>query len=172
MQHLADLESPEISDMFESIVQRRPEAMRRLREKAFEIYALLNELSPLIIEYTRDVCAECKDVCCIDRHSRFARDDYVYLGALGKVPAARKEIIIPDSGPCRFLGQAGCKISHSVRPYRCTWYFCTPLLTRIGEASVSDYRKFVGLLQKITGMRHGLLGEFLEEAKRAQRVGP
>jgi hypothetical protein len=53
-----------------------------------------------------------------------------------------------------------------LRPYRCNWYFCSPLLARITELStVRHYRLFIKLLQKITRGRQRLMEVYNSEVK-------
>jgi hypothetical protein len=152
------------------VFTRHESKLVRAKELASEVSSLIDALSPLILRHTGEVCPGCTNVCCIDRHSRYAYDDIVYLSALGEQAVPRKEGFA-GSAPCQFLGEGGCIISHSLRPYRCTWYFCTPLLERVGREPVREYRKFIGLLQQITRKREELLDAFAETAQ-AIRLGP
>jgi hypothetical protein len=152
------------------VFTRHGSKLFRARELASEVSSLIDALSPFILRHTGEVCPRCMNVCCIDRHSRYAYDDIVYLSALGEQAVLRKEGFA-GSAPCQFLGERGCMIRHHLRPYRCTWYFCTPLLERIGREPVSEYRKFIGLLQQITLKRVYLLDAFAETVQAA-RVGP
>ncbi len=130
-----------------------------LRGIAEEVSYLLDILGPHILKYTERICPLCEDVCCIDHHSQYAYDDFVYFSALEERMVERKPGL-DDRGPCQFLGPNGCKIRHSRRPYRCTWYFCSPLLREIEKGPAREYRKFLGLLCEITEKRTFLLREF------------
>ena len=152
------------------VFTRHGSALVRARELASEVSSLIDALSPFILRHTGEVCPGCRNVCCIDRHSRYAYDDIVYLSALGTQMVPRKKGVA-EGAPCQFLGETGCVISHSLRPYRCTWYFCTPLLERIGQGPVREYKKFIGLLQQITRKREDLLDAFAGTAQAAG-VGP
>jgi hypothetical protein len=146
------------------VFTRHGSALVRARELASEVSSLIDALSPFILRHTGEVCPGCTNVCCIDRHSRYAYDDIVYLSALGTQMVSRTKGVA-EGAPCQFLGEKGCVISHSLRPYRCTWYFCTPLLERIGQGPVREYKKFIGLLQQITRKREDLLEAFAETAQ-------
>jgi hypothetical protein len=54
-----------------------------------------------------------------------------------------------------------------LRPYRCTWYFCTPLLDHIQKKSVRKYRRLLDLLQRITQKRLEMLNEFAQMAEKS-----
>lgn len=165
MENLDGKMNREVSDRFSEIIKNRPQDYTRLRRMAEEISALIEDLSPLITTFTDAVCPRCLSVCCIERHSIYAYDDLVYLSALGEgygAPAGDR----PGSDPCRCLGPRGCTMSHSRRPYRCTWYFCTALLEQIGS-SAKAYRQFVGQLEAITRRREGLFEEFRHALERA-----
>ncbi|MBS1242523.1 MAG: hypothetical protein H6R44_278 [Nitrospirae bacterium] len=101
------------------------EAARRLKQ-------LLIENSPLIEEYTRQICPSCTEVCCKQRHGLFTEDDRAYLAALGEeVPP--HDPSRPVDGSCQFLGASGCEKPRWQRAWKCTWYFCEPLLQALAE---------------------------------------
>lgn len=129
------------------------------RNLAGDVACLIESVSPLIEDHTRAVCPSCLDVCCINRHSYHDRSDIVYLQALGENMPAYKSGVA-DSDPCQFIGDRGCTLKRSLRPYRCTWYFCTPLLDHIQKKSVRKYRRLLDLLQRITQKRLEMLDEF------------
>ena len=54
-------------------------------DTAKQLQQLLRESSPLIEEYTRDLCPGCTDVCCRQKHGRYRERDLVYLHALGAI---------------------------------------------------------------------------------------
>jgi len=120
----------------------------------------IENLSGFIQQHTAVVCPECSSVCCINRHSYHAFEDIVYIYALGEqVPLHAPGL--DDSSPCQFLGKPGCAMPRYLRPYRCNWYFCSPLLSRITELStVRHYRLFITLLQEITMGRQRLMEEY------------
>ena len=130
------------------------------RRSAVEAKDLIDTISADIEQHTASVCTTCNSVCCINRHSRHDRSDIIFLTALGmEVPedlSGRDE-----TAPCRFLGSSGCVLERFRRPYRCTWYFCTPLLDHIAEtAGAAGYRKFLAGLQKITEKRTAMIHGF------------
>ncbi|NOZ24856.1 MAG: hypothetical protein GXO94_02030 [Nitrospirae bacterium] len=123
--------------------------MKRLR-------ALFEEISPLIEGYTSKVCPSCEDVCCKQKHAYYDSEDLVYVSALG--------LALPEYGdrgleePCEFLSVSGCSRPRWQRPFRCTWYFCEPLLRHMEEGPGRPYRRLVGLLQEIVELKGKLLG--------------
>jgi len=133
---------------------------------AREVACLIESVSPLIEDHTRTVCPSCPDVCCINKHSYHDRSDFIYLQALGaNMPSYKPGIA--DSDPCQFIGDYGCTLERSLRPYRCTWYFCTPLLEHIQKKSVRKYRRLMDLLKLITQKRTEMLDEFTLTAKKS-----
>lgn len=137
----------------------------RVRDIAAGIAEEIENLSVLIQQHTAVACPECNSVCCINRHSYHTFDDIVYIYALGEqIPLHTPGL--DDSESCQFLGKPGCVIPRSLRPYRCNWYFCSPLLSRITELStIRHYRFFINLLQKITRGRQRLMEEYNSEVK-------
>lgn len=132
---------------------------------AAEVSALIESLDPFIQGLTSSICPDCKKVCCINRHSYHDYEDIVYLHALGESLPLYQEGI-DDSAPCQFLGIQGCTIKRSLRPYRCNWYYCTPLLEELGLTHARLYRKFTGSLHELTIKRDDFMREF--EAARAR----
>lgn len=137
----------------------------KVRDIAAGIAEETENLSVFIQQHTAAICPECSSVCCINRHSYHALEDIVYIYALGEqIPPHAPGL--DDSGSCQFLGKLGCAIPRTLRPYRCNWYFCSPLLARIAELSpVRHYRLFINLLQKISRERQRLMEEYNSEVK-------
>jgi hypothetical protein len=135
-------------------------AFSAARQSALEAKALIEAVSADIEHYTARVCRDCASVCCINRHSRHDRSDIIFLTALGMdVPEDLSKT--EETAPCRFLGSNGCVLERVQRPYRCTWFFCTPLLDHIAETpGPGGYRKFLTGLQKITEKRTLMLHNF------------
>jgi len=144
----------------EHIFADRHDLLSGVRNAAFEAKEIIETLSSHIESYTAAVCPGCTRVCCINKHSRYDRSDIIFMAALGNdIPDDRSGI--EESAPCRFLGNKGCVMARSQRPYRCTWFFCTPLLDyAIEKSGPSGYRKFVGMLQQITEKRTRMMHDF------------
>jgi len=153
----------EIADVF----SHHKDHLKKVRDIAAEISEELENLGSFIQQHTAVVCPECSSVCCINRHSYHASDDIVYLNALGeKIPLHTAGL--DDAAPCQFLGKLGCTLPRSLRPYRCNWYFCSPLLARIVEQNSNrHYRLFINLLEKVTERRQRMLEEYASGVKGA-----
>jgi hypothetical protein len=123
---------------------------------ALELRDAFNAVSPFIQRHTMLVCPLCKKVCCINKHGDFDTDDLVFINPMGiEVPhdsPDRKE-----TDPCRFLKVNGCMLQRWRRPFRCTWYFCEPLLESMREDNSKDYRVFIRSLQRLVSIRQQLL---------------
>ncbi|HEX8949845.1 MAG TPA: hypothetical protein VF790_12820 [Dissulfurispiraceae bacterium] len=136
-------------------------ALADVRARAEEAALLIHRGSPFIQEHTASVCPSCVRVCCVNRHSYHETEDIVLLYALGfKVPPYQEGI--DDSDPCRFLDERGCAVPRRLRPHRCNWYFCTPLLHHIREAPGREYRAFVAMLAQMTDTRAKMLQAFTD----------
>lgn len=117
-------------------------------EKARQLKALLVESSALIEEYSRSVCPLCTDVCCRQKHGLFTPVDRAYLAALGEQVPVHDPLHAPD-GPCQFLGPQGCSKERWQRAWKCTWYFCEPLLQALNEGPPKKSRRLSALLERI-----------------------
>jgi hypothetical protein len=121
---------------------------RRLKE-------LLIELSPLIEEYTSAACPGCRDVCCKQKRSFPEAVDIRYFSLLGQ-PLPLPDPALDPEGPCQFMGEAGCNTARWLRPWRCTWYFCLPLLDAMGKGPQKKARNISRLIQEIVAIRTNL----------------
>lgn len=115
---------------------------------AQQLKQLLIESSPLIEEYTAAVCPGCVDVCCRQKHGTHCSRDLAYLHALG-IPAPPLDARRDPDGPCQFMGQAGCTLPRWKRAFKCTWFFCEPLLAAMNEGNPRKARKLSAALQEM-----------------------
>ncbi|MDH4232473.1 MAG: hypothetical protein OEW04_10675 [Nitrospirota bacterium] len=141
--------------------------LSKVKYLALDISSEMESLNSFIQRHTAVVCPECSSVCCINRHSYHTFDDIVYIHAIGeKIPLHKADI--DHAAPCQFLGDLGCTIPRTIRPYRCNWYFCASLLDHITEHNSNRrYRLFISLLQQITGKRQKLMEEYASAIKSA-----
>jgi hypothetical protein len=126
---------------------------------AEDVSAAVEAAGAFIERHTSVVCPECRQVCCINRHAYHDLNDIIFICALGERPPVYK-IAAEDTEPCQFLGKRGCRVRRPLRPHRCNWYFCEPLLGHIQAASAREYRRFVAGLRAITEKREGLMAAF------------
>jgi hypothetical protein len=142
-----------------ALFEEHRDRLSSVRTAAGEAADLIETISPYVESHTAAVCPGCASICCINRHSSYDRSDRIFMAALGRdIPEDSSGL--GDTDPCRFLGAKGCSLERSWRPYRCTWFFCAPLLDHISEQSrLSEYRTFLRLLQEITGKRTTMMNE-------------
>ncbi|MBI5073790.1 MAG: hypothetical protein HZB62_01255 [Nitrospirae bacterium] len=133
------------------------QSTRHAAEKAEET---IEAISLIIESHTARVCPDCRSVCCVNRHSRFDYSDVIFMSSLGReIPADDPAVEFTD--PCRFLGARGCLRKRSERPYRCTWFFCSPLIEVIEEQMpLAEHRKFMKMLRRITELRTEMIMSF------------
>jgi len=118
------------------------------RVTAEKLKQLLIGSSPLIEEYTAAVCPDCTDVCCRQKHGVYRERDILYLHTLG-VEAPRRDEARPLEGPCQYMGTRGCVKPRWLRPFKCTWYFCEPLLAALGQGPQRRARRLSAQLQEM-----------------------
>jgi hypothetical protein len=123
---------------------------------AKKLKKLLIDIAPLIEEYTAAVCPDCQDICCKQKRSLPDANDVRYIKALGASQPERDLSQDPD-GPCQFMGQAGCAIPRWLRPWRCTWYFCDPLIKAMNAGPQKKVRLLSALIQEIIDIRSSWL---------------
>jgi hypothetical protein len=117
-------------------------------EIANTLKRLLIESSPMIEGYTAAVCPACTDVCCRQKHGIYQKRDISYLRALG-VDAPSRDDARPPEGPCESMGLRGCVLPRWMRPFRCTWYFCEPLIKTLNERPQRNVRRLSALMQEM-----------------------
>lgn len=132
---------------------------REVRALAQRVKGLTSSLDPVIETFTSAVCPSCREVCCINRHSYHAFDDLIYIRALSLEPPSYKEGVV-DSSPCQFLGERGCVFERSLRPFRCNWYFCAPLLSCMDKVPAKEYREFSRRFREVQEVRQEMLNLF------------
>jgi hypothetical protein len=112
---------------------------------------LLIESSPLIEEYTGEICPGCTDVCCRQKHGQYREKDRGYLRALGENTPFR-DAARPLEGGCEMMGPGGCLQPRWLRPFKCTWYFCAPLLKALDEGPPRKARQLSAMLQEMADL--------------------
>jgi hypothetical protein len=113
---------------------------------ALKLKQLLIDSSPLIEEYTATICPDCTDVCCRQRHGLYRERDIGFLNGLSIAVPQRDETRSLD-GPCESMGPRGCLKPRWMRPFKCTWYFCDPLLAALNNGPQKKARKLSGMMQ-------------------------
>ncbi len=142
--------------------------MEEVNAKALQFKQAFAEIDPLIQEYTAKVCPYCGNVCCCNKHGfpEFA-DVVAIIAMVGKLP--EYDLSVDERAMCQFMGERGCTLPRIQRPYRCTWYFCDPLLLQIEIGPARKFREFTQDVQYMGHARAELLQAFyqLYERKRA-----
>jgi len=121
--------------------------------------AVFIEMDPILNELTRRTCPYCGKVCCINRHGLPEYADMVCFFAM--------DIELPDydlskdpGSPCQFLGNKGCALPRFKRPFRCTWYFCEPMLLELDLGPIKKHKEFMGFITLLAQRRRELLEVF------------
>lgn len=123
-----------------------------------QAYAIMD---PLIQTYTAEVCPYCGTVCCCNRHGFPEFADIVAIIAMkGNIP--QYDFAVDHNALCQFIGEKGCVLPRTERPYRCTWYFCEPLLLQIELDTAKKYREFIQDVQYLAHARAELMSTFHE----------
>lgn len=121
---------------------------RSLVVVAQDLKKLLSESSPLIEDYTREICPMCTDVCCRQKHGVYREQDGIYLSALNLHAPACDHAKHPEA-PCQFLEMTGCSLPRWQRPFKCTWYFCAPLLAAMNNGPQKKARTLSKKLEEM-----------------------
>jgi hypothetical protein len=126
------------------------------KELADDLKQAYDIVSPFIEKHTAIVCPLCEKVCCIDKHGRYDEDDLIFIRAIGTgIPDEAQDRKKTD--PCRFLNKKGCSLERWKRPYRCTFFFCNPLLKSLENDNAKLYRTFREYFQYLISIRQKLL---------------
>ena len=131
--------------------------MQRSRiDTAGKLHQLLIASSPLIEEYTREICPGCTDVCCRQKHGIYRERDVIYLTALGTDIPARDPARTLD-GPCEALGERGCTHPRWLRPFKCTWYFCEPIVLALQDRPQRSARSLTAVMEEMIRLYNELM---------------
>jgi len=122
----------------------------------YELKEAFDGISSYIQRHTSKVCPSCRNVCCINRHSYYEKEDLVFIRALALDNVGKKSER-EDTDPCRFLQKDGCSLPRYRRPFRCTWYFCERLLESMNSDKPKEYRSFISAFQNLQNLRRKLL---------------
>ncbi len=125
------------------------------------LVAAFDKLDPLIQSYTAKVCPYCGTVCCANKFGFPEFADVVVFLSLG-LDIPDYNLDVDEEAICQFIGEKGCVLPRIQRPYRCTWYFCDPLLVQLEIGPAKDYRSFISDLQELSRARGELLRYFYE----------
>jgi len=131
--------------------------MENRKNIAERLKRLLIESSPMIEEYTAAICPGCSDVCCRQKHGTFRENDILYLRTLG-VEVPKRDQGRPLDGPCEWMRPEGCVQPRWMRPFKCTWYFCEPLLKTLNDSPPRKARRVSAVLQEMADL-YGELGK-------------
>lgn len=125
---------------------------------ALRLQQLLSETSPLIESCTSAVCPSCIDVCCRQRHGLYTDRDRAYLAALG-ADVPHHDPLLPLDGPCQFLGPDGCAKPRWQRAWKCTWFFCEPLLRALEAGPPKQARSLSAALEEMARLYDAMEGD-------------
>ena len=128
-------------------------------EKAGLMKRCFDDFDPFIQHYTSEVCPYCGTVCCANKFGFPEFADIVSFLSLG-LPVPSYDLNVDEEAICQFIGEKGCVLPRIQRPYRCTWYFCDPLMIQIDIGPAKHYRKFIQDVQDLSQARGDLMREF------------
>lgn len=152
--------------LIEELFIDRPGDMAPVMEKAVHAKAMIDGIDPFMQQSTAEVCPHCEKVCCMNRHGYYDYEDVIYIYALGMKPPAYKKDI-HDTDPCQFMSEHGCTLERSLRPNRCNWYFCNPLISHMENGHAKSYREFIDSYNDAIDKRKEMLEEFFRTLKSA-----
>lgn len=147
----------ELSSFLEKTFTAHRRELHAVIGLASKICAGIEKLDPFLQQANRNVCRECRNVCCISKHGYYNNEDLIYLSALGLKPP---HVIFGrhDKEPCQYLLESGCSIERWRRPSGCNWYFCDSLLDYIEPQSW--YWDFDDSLRQVAELWLAMVKEF------------
>ena len=114
-------------------------------------------VSPFIEKHTSIVCPDCESICCKDKHARYDHNDLVFMKAM-EVDTSCDNSGLEEADPCRNMTETGCDLERWMRPFRCTSFFCDPLLKSMEGDNSKLYRAFMMFFEHMVSSRKLLLG--------------
>ncbi len=119
----------------------------------------IEKVNFFIQQSTSAVCPACTNRCCLNKHGYYDNLDILYITALGSEQPSYKQGLSDDE-PCQFLSELGCVKERYIRPFRCNWYFCEPLLRHMEQGPARPYREFIRVFNEIIDLRAKLIQIF------------
>jgi hypothetical protein len=159
--------------LIETLFEEHGAELLQVKTMACKIRDGINQIDSFVQQAAAAVCPSCEKVCCINRHGYYDCEDLIYIYALGlKLPAYKE--CVRDADPCQFLSMYGCTTQRSIRPFRCNWYFCNPLLEYMEKCPQRQYREFINRFHEIIDLRAEMIKEFLIKTGQAaeHNTGP
>lgn len=145
----------------DALFKNFPKNFKESMSLAEEIKNYLIKIDPFIDFYSKKVCPNCKNICCLNKNSRYEYDDIIYILALREnFPLPERNL--EEKEPCYLLTEKGCKIPRYIRPSRCNWYFCKDLLNEMESAPAKVFREFSNTFNKMLSVRQQMLNSFFQ----------
>lgn len=145
-----------------------PEIFKETMSLATEVKNLILKIDPFIDIYSKKVCSQCINICCLNKNSRYEYDDLIYILALReKFPIPERNL--KEKEPCYLLTEKGCKIPRYLRPLRCNWYFCKELLQEMENSPARAFREFSNTFNKMLYLRQQMLNSFFSSLPYTER---
>ncbi|MCG6551086.1 MAG: hypothetical protein L7F77_02065 [Candidatus Magnetominusculus sp. LBB02] len=140
--------------------------MSDIREMARRLQVKIALADPIIKPGNDKVCPNCQAVCCVNKFGCYDVGDVIYIALLGyldeqSLPWSNNELA---GLPCKYLLPTGCALLRQLRPFRCNWFFCTPIIEYMESGGKRAYRAFNRLFQEIITLRKEMLDEFSASA--------
>ncbi len=135
-----------------SFLAARPQTALQLTSLGTRYKEILEQIDPLIQGLTAKSCPYCGVVCCAQKFGLPNSSDMVTFLAMnvnGHVYDFQKD---PRS-MCQFMGEKGCILPRYQRPFRCTFYFCDPLLIQIDLLPKMENERLIQGLKKLESLR-------------------
>ena len=120
----------------------------------------LQEVDPIMDDLCAKTCPDCSDPCCRHADVRYDLRDLVFLHCRQNALPLHQPKQHPGQ-PCSFLGQNGCVLPRSLRPFLCTWYVCPQQMKELREPHFPVMSYLQPRLHAIQEQRKDLETEFM-----------
>ncbi|MGM0758596.1 MAG: hypothetical protein ACQEUB_02715 [Thermodesulfobacteriota bacterium] len=131
-----------------------------LISQAEAIAVNLQEVDPIMDGLCAKTCPDCSGPCCLHADVRYDFRDLVFLHCRQKALPLHQPKQHPGQ-PCSFLGQNGCVLPRSLRPFLCTWYVCPQQMQELRDSHSPDMAYLQPRLRIIQEQRKDLETEFI-----------
>ncbi len=148
-------------EKLKKIFEEYQDDLSEVKISAQKYKTVMDKHDPFIQSYSAKTCPYCGTICCANRHGVPDFGDLIIFLALDlRVP--HYNLVQDERAPCQFIGERGCKVERILRPYRCTWYYCDPMLVQIEIDKPSEYRRFIKEVGELAETRGETLYKFWE----------
>lgn len=106
-------------------VHRHRDILQDAVDLAQRIRSRIEALDPLMRDLCERTCPHCTDNCCRRATVWFDFKDLLCLHMARRQVTPPAQLVSAAHQTCRYMGDEGCSLPRTQRPFVCTWFICS-----------------------------------------------